>query len=67
MRKGLAVDEPKKGKEWATSVLFTKNGKMTEKINPAIHSEDGQPQNILLVNEKKVKKEVNWNDVLGYE
>lgn len=54
LRKGKTIDDPKKGKDWFTSVLFTKNGKLIEKINPLILSEDGEPQNIKLINEKKV-------------
>jgi hypothetical protein len=39
-----------------STVLFTKNGKLVEKIKPNIYTENGEPQKVVYINEKKVRR-----------
>jgi hypothetical protein len=56
MRKPPTQEGFLKGKEIVTSVLFTKNPKLIEKLKPSIYCEDGEPQKSILINEKKVSR-----------
>jgi hypothetical protein len=38
-----------------TTILFNRTPMLIKKINPFIYSEDGQPQEVIFFNEKKVK------------
>jgi len=39
----------------STSVLFTKERDIIQKVDPNLYTEDGKPQKVILYNEKKVK------------